>query len=265
MGQTEYKIFIVLATLILMVFINGIVIFIIQYRKRKVLHEKEKEMLHVQHSQELMHTQLHIQEQTMQDIGREIHDGVGQRLTLASIYTNQLSYQNKYPQIEQRVAEISKIINESLAELRGLSKSLTHTSADGSDLAALIKSECDRVNGLHTCKATCSFNSTAFVLSTTVKNFLLRIVQEFMQNSLKHAECRHITVDFHNNEGGLTVTAADDGKGFGSDVYDKAEKGIGLENMKKRAELIGATYSIESNPGKGTRIQVFVPVNKLNA
>ena len=83
MGQTEYKIFIVLATLILLVFINGIIIFVFQYRKRKLLHEKEKEMINKQHTQDLLHTKLDIQTQTMQDIGREIHDNIGQRLRLA--------------------------------------------------------------------------------------------------------------------------------------------------------------------------------------
>ena len=70
MGETEYKIFIVLATLILLVFIGGIITFVVQYHKRKLLHEKEKTTMNEQHRQQLLETRLEIQSQTMQDIGR---------------------------------------------------------------------------------------------------------------------------------------------------------------------------------------------------
>ena len=264
MGETEFKIFIVLATIILLVFINGIIIFIFQYRKRKVLFEKEKEMINVQHAHKLLDTQLEIQEQTMRDIGREIHDNVGQRLTLASIYTNQLSYGNKYPEIKEQVASISNIINESLADLRSLSKSLTQANVDAGELAELIENECLRVNGTKACKATCSFNERGFVISTIAKTFVLRIAQEFIQNSLKHAECRNLHLSFTYNETGLTITASDDGIGFDRKTYElNPNKGIGLRNIQKRAELIGADIAIESAPGKGTVLSMFIPLNKL--
>src|SRR5581483_7437859 len=98
MGETEFKIFVFLATLILLVFIGGIIIFIFQYNRKKMRHEKEKEIMNIQHTQDLLHTTLEIQQQTMQDISREIHDNIGQRLTLASIYAIQLSFENKYPE-----------------------------------------------------------------------------------------------------------------------------------------------------------------------
>ena len=265
MGQTEYKIFIVLATIILLVFINGIIIFIFQYRKRKMAYDKEKEMIAARHTQDLLSTQLKIQEQTMQDIGREIHDNVGQRLTLASIYANQLAYENKYPQINERIEAISSIINESLSELRSLSKSLANSNEQVGELVELVQNECNRVNGLKTCTASCSFNDTGFMISTTVKNFILRIIQEFTQNSLKHAGCRNIFLSFTYTDAGLTVSANDDGAGFDSQAYrQNPDKGIGLLNMRKRAELIGADFSIESELSQGTKLNLFIPVNKLN-
>ncbi len=264
MGEAEFKIFIVLATVILLVFINGIIIFVFQYRKRKVLFEKEKEMMNVLHTQKLLDTQLEIQEQTMQDIGREIHDNVGQRLTLASIYANQLGYENKYPQIDEQVATIGNIINESLAELRSLSRSLTQSNVDAGELAALVENECSRVNGLKVCQAACSFNRKGFAISSTVKNFILRIIQEFIQNSLKHADCKNVNLDFKYSDDGLTIIARDDGRGFDINSYRlNRDKGIGLVNIQKRAELIGATATINSVANSGTTLNLYIPADKL--
>ncbi len=262
MGETEYKIFIVLATLILLVFIGGIITFVVQYHKRKLLHEKEKTTMNEQHRQQLLETRLEIQSQTMQDIGREIHDNVGQKLTLAAIYANQLSFNNQYPQINEKMAEVGKIINESLAELRSLSKSLANTNTGAAELKALTEHECQKVNALNICTVECSFNRNKFNLPATVNNFVIRILQEFMQNSLKHADCRNITIAIEETETGLKVTAKDDGKGF--DMNDTTGNGIGLNNMKKRAELIGADYSIQSVTGGGTSMKLFIPAHKLN-
>lgn len=257
MEQTEYKIFIVLATTILMLFINGIIIFIFQYRKRKIVHDNEKKMLNEQHNHELLQTRVQIQEQTMQDIGREIHDNVGQRLTLASIYTNQLAFKNKYPEITERIKSIGNIINESLAELRSLSKTLTDTQVDATILPELLQDECHRVNALGLCQASVSVNGSVQPLPAISKNFTLRIVQEFLQNSLKHSGCKHINIIMTYSDIGITISIADDGNGF--DVESTNANGIGLRNMRKRAGLIGAGFSITSETGKGTKLELSIP------
>lgn len=262
MGETEYYIFIVLATLILFVFIGGIIVFIFQYHKRKLLHEKEKVILNEQHLQDLLLTKLEIQKQTFEDVGREIHDNIGQRLTLASIHANRLAFEAQYPEIHTEVSAISEILNESLAELRTLSKSLTNANVQFTDLKELLDNECRRVNALKLCRMECAFTDTNFKISATIKNFIVRIIQEFVQNSLKHANCTQINVDLHHNTKGLHIYAADDGEGFNITTENK---GIGLMNMKKRAELIGADFSFNSVLKEGTTLKLFIPENKLNA
>jgi len=96
-----------------------------------------------------------------------------------------------------------------------------------------------------------------------VKNFILRIMQESLQNSLKHAACTEIRVFLQNEENGLTVGSFDNGRGF--TMNGKINAGIGLKNIKKRAEIIGANLSIDSKPGEGTRMRLFIPSHKLNA
>ena len=89
MGKNEIILTIILFNLFFILFIVGILIFIQQYRLKKKEHLLMLQTQHEDHQKELLSTQLEIQNQTMQHIGREIHDNVGQKLTLASLYTQQ--------------------------------------------------------------------------------------------------------------------------------------------------------------------------------
>jgi signal transduction histidine kinase len=274
MGETEFKIFAVIVNLMLFVFIGGIIVFFLKYHKRKLTSEKEKAMLNEQHAQDLLHSKLEIQQQTMQDIGRDIHDNVGQLLTVASISAYQMAYDNICPSQNERVTSIGKIIDQSLSELRNLSRNLTNEKAEMAELIELLQDEASRINGLNICHVACSYNDLNFTVSNAIKNFMLRIIQEFIQNSLKHAACKNIAVDFNYDAPGLSIHLHDDGKGFDVHADNEAkERGIGLINMQKRADLIGAEFSFssvlnEGPPGQavqtGTSMDIFIPSTRLN-
>ena len=263
MGETELTIFVVLVNLVLLVFIGGIIVFFLKYHKRKLASEKEKVLLNEQHAQDMLSSRLEIQQQTMQDIGREIHDNVGQLLTVASISAYQMAYDNVCPSQNDRVSNIGKIIDQSLAELRSLSHSLTSEQAEMAELTGLLQLECDRINSLNICHIECTYNDLNFTFSTPVKNFILRIIQEFIQNSLKHAECKNIQLRFDYQPAGLAIHIHDDGKGFDT-TGGNLREGIGLANMKKRAALIGADFSLTSVLHKGTEMNIFIPHLNLN-
>jgi len=104
-----------------------------------------------EHQKELLSTQLEKQNQTMQHIGREIHDNVGQKLTLTSLYTQQLAFENKAPHSNDSIENTSKIINESLSELRELSKTLTDNSIELKSINELIAAEVKKITGSNLC------------------------------------------------------------------------------------------------------------------
>ena len=99
MGTSEITIFIFLINIILLIFITSSIIFVLQYRKRKLLYEQEKTQIEELHKLDLLNKLLQVQQQTMQFIGREIHDSVAQKLTLASIYSQQLEFKNTHPDL----------------------------------------------------------------------------------------------------------------------------------------------------------------------
>lgn len=261
MGSAEITIFIVLANVILLILIAGIIIFVFQYRKRKILYEKEKTIIEEQHKLDLLHTQLQAQEQTMQFIGREIHDSVAQKLTLATIYTQKLEFENKHPEINDKLLRISSVINDSLEELRDLSRTLADNKMHETKLGDLLSFECARINDTGICKATLE-SELKKNISVTVKSFLLRIVQEFMQNSLKHSGGDIIKITVRDITDGMELLAADNGKGF--DSTNMQSRGIGLTNMKRRVHLIGGIFNLHSEPGKGTQLQIIIPDKSLS-
>ena len=114
MGETSFKIMLIVFNLIFIAFIGAIIIFIREYRVKKRTHLKELDTIDLLHKKELLKTQTEIQKETMQYIGREIHDNVGQKLTLSSIYLQQMVFENKAPQIDENINAINDVINEAL-------------------------------------------------------------------------------------------------------------------------------------------------------
>jgi signal transduction histidine kinase len=251
-GEREITIFIVIANVILLIFIGGIVVFIAQYRKRRIVHQSEKELMHQVHQQELLSNQIEIQTQTMRDIGREIHDNVGQKLTLASIYSNQLSHEN--PSQNQKIEQISKLLNESLQDLRVLSKSLVQPQLAQYDLLELLKLEAEQINQTGV-KLRIKSELKSIDLATESKNSIFRLLQEFIQNSLKHAKCKQIVVNIDKIAQKTIISIADDGTGFDQNIK---KEGIGLANMKRRANEIGADFELKSEIRKGTKLNLII-------
>lgn len=210
-----------------------------------------------EYQKELLATQLEVQQQTMEHIGREIHDNVGQKLTLASLYTQQLAYENKAPHINESIENISIIINESLSELRALSKTLTDNSIEKTSLSKLLKLESDKINDLKSCTVHFKNTTQELQLCYQTKTVLLRITQEFIQNSIKHSQCKNIFILLSNCTSFAKLQLQDDGKGF--DLTKNKSKGIGLNNMKKRTEIINGTYHFKSNKN-GTSLTIEIPL-----
>jgi signal transduction histidine kinase len=257
MGKEETIILIFSTVGAIVLLCGGIVMILILHNRHKLKKISEtKELVH-HHSRELLSIQLETQQQTMQHIGTEIHDNVGQKLTLASLYTKQLAA-GTVTNMEGKIAEVGNIIDESLTELRQLSKTLTNPELANASIIILLNEEASRINASGICHVSIS-NIDEIVLPQAEKNILFRLLQEFIQNSLKHAACRKIIIALEKESNMLNVTATDDGKGFDT---SGVSTGIGLQNMKRRSEQLNATYKLTSEKGSGTSLTLQLPITK---
>ena len=246
---------------IFIAFIAAIIIFIREYRIKKKDHLQELHEVDLYYKKELLKNQIEIQEQTMKHIGREIHDNVGQKLTLSSLYLQQLVYNKKAAGIIEVIKKINLIVDDSLKELRKLSKSLTDNIIKESSIDTLIRQECKKINDLQKCKVAFSNSIDKIVLPHSTKSVLLRVTQEFLQNSLKHSDCNNITITLFIKFKMIHFELKDDGVGFNKNEIIK--NGIGLINMQKRVELLSGTFEIFSKKLAGVRLKINLPLNEL--
>jgi signal transduction histidine kinase len=247
MQQTALNLFFILSSIIVLVLIGGIILFVVQYRNRQRMYNHDTALLQEKHLREMTEAKIEIQQLTMEDIGRELHDNVAQKFTLAALYSRQNASQDG-------TYIVSDLLDDALKDLRTLSKILTENNHDLVELHPPIKELCDKMNAFKICHVQYLYKDVIKVNAKTSR-FLTRILQEFMQNSMKHSGCDVIIISANTANEKLIIEANDNGKGF--DVEASFE-GIGLKNMRKRTELLEGQLLMESN-ASGTKIKIVIP------
>lgn len=263
MDDAKETVLLIATTMVVLVaFALTVLAVMLIYRRRKMQHLQELQLMNERFGKELLQAQLEVQQHTMQFIGREIHDNVGQKLTLAFLRMQKLHIEEI--NLQERVDAIASIIDDSLADLRSLSRSLIDSNRTGeTDLCVLIGRECEKIQLAELCAVSFSKGDLdSCQAGPEIKNFVIRIFQEFAQNSVKHAECSQMQVSMKETAEGLMLTVEDNGKGFRLDETLEQATGVGLLNMKRRAEMIGGTLILTSTLGHGTKMTLLLPQNK---
>ena len=219
--------------------------------------DKQKKADEILHQKQLVIVEQEMQQQTRQYLGREIHDNVGQKLILASIGVQQLTLEKLAPKLIDKIEDINNTINTALSELRLLSKSMINNEIENKKIITLIELESKEINKIKKCNFLYDEQLSSLVLEYQIKIILVRIIQEFSQNSIKHAICSLITIDIRVDKNILHLSLIDDGRGF--DSKDPFAKGIGLKNMKKRVALIGGVFNLQSTVETGTKLLIEIP------
>ena len=235
------------------VFILLIVVIIVLFlvfikRKNKLLTEKQQAQREFENA--IAETQIEIREQTLRNISWELHDNIGQLLTLAKIQLHQLAG------VSEDVSEVSETISKSLTELRALSKLINPDALKNIMLPEALSLEVARFNRLNFIEATLTIEGDEKIIDDKAEIILFRILQEFFSNTIKHAKASKLDVNLTYSPNQLTIVAKDNGKGF-EESNKKPNQGIGLQNMKSRGKLIGAEIELESALEKGTKLTII--------
>lgn len=229
-------------------------------RRRKLMAEKKRR--EAAFHQEILQTQLEIQEQTLKTISEEIHDNIGQVLSLAKLKLNTIDFQKQEMLIE-KIADSKNLVSKAIHDLRDLSRSLNTDNIASIGLIAAIGHELEIIRKSN--YATIFDVKGEAVKADPQKELIVfRIVQESLNNIIKHAEAKRIKVTAEYSGNRLLLTISDDGKGMEADFPDASKnnnKSLGIRNMRNRAKVIGAFFSIESKPGWGMSVKLEIPLN----
>jgi two-component system NarL family sensor kinase len=222
---------------------------IIRYRRKTLIHANEKQQLQLAFQQALLQTQLEIQEQTLKTISEEIHDNVGQVLSLAKLNLNTLDNAN-----DQKIQDTKNLVSKAINDLRNLSRSL---HGDRIAELGLLQSITDELNILQNSGQFATHlkvMGNVYKMELQKEMVLFRIVQEAMNNAIKHSEAKNITVQMDYQPQLFCIIISDDGTGFDAEALAGGKAGIGLTSMKNRIALIGGNIEMNSILNNGTTI-----------
>jgi two-component system, NarL family, sensor kinase len=241
---SEVVLILVGSTFIILVLVVLVIAALFINQKRKFRHGLDLSNLRNQYDRELLQSQLEIQSQTFETISRELHDNVGTLLSIAMVHLRSKSSH-----------EVEGLLNEAMNMLRDISKSLNPESITTTGWQRSFLNDLERIKRSNLFTIETSITGEPFSMEASKQIILFRILQEAMNNIVKHAEanCVHVSMSYVGNE--LFILINDNGKGF-SDAHTLPSTGSGLRNMKARAAMLPASFDITSENGKGTIISI---------
>jgi len=255
-ADNEVKQLIIIATLIFLIAPAFLLLYIFIYNRRKKKHIEEKEQMKLNFEAEIVKTQLEIQEQTIQTIGTDLHDNIGQLLSLTSLTLGSIEPGDP-AKIQEKIDAAIDLTGRSIKEMRLLGKLLQGEQLISMGLVEAIRHEVKWVERSGQYIVSCVIDEEMPAENNPDKDLIIfRILQETLNNIIKHAEAKHINIKLSYTGRQLILYINDDGNGF--NVVSQSA-GMGLYNMQKRAGIVGGQVVIESAPGEGTDITIFIP------
>lgn len=236
--------------------------FILLYQKRRAKHLQEKQRLQSEFNQTLLQSQLGIQEQTLKNISGEIHDNIGQILSLTKLNLGMIDI-DKPHQFQQKIDDSKNLVGKAIQDLRDISKRLNTDYMSTMDLVEAIGYELEMIRKSGAYAASLKTEGLPIKLETPKELIIFRIIQEVINNIIKHARANTIFVLLTYEPDAFSISINDNGTGFDLALLSARENskfGSSLRNMHKRAHLIGAHFTIASTLGVGTTITLLLPL-----
>jgi len=247
----------VITGLVVLLMLGFILVMIFLSRKRQQKFAIQLENIRTNFEKELLKTQLEIQEQTFQYISQEIHDNIGQFISLAKLQLNTLNFRN-VQLVKGQVAHSTELLTKALEDLRDLSRSLSSEIIRSNGLATAVELQIAQLKKLELPEVSYEVNGEYQFLDEQKEIFILRILQEAVNNIIRHSDARVVTIQLNYTQTNLSLHIADNGKGFDPTVIGNGNSS-GISNMNKRARMIGAIFNITSTIGAGTAVNLLVP------
>jgi len=249
MDEREVQSFLIIFSIIAFFLALTVVLLFAIFQKRKNKLLREQEAAENRFREEIIEAEVEIREETLRNISWELHDNIGQMLTLAKIQLQNTDA------VSGPIVEASETIGSCLVELRSLSKLINPDTFKTLSLVEALKLEVERFNRMKYLKASLDYNEESFELDKKVEVVIFRMLQEFFTNTVKHSKATALSVRVHYAGDNLFIEAKDNGVGFDTTNMELFT-GIGLSNIRNRAKLIKAQANIVSKKGEGTQINL---------
>lgn len=241
--------------------LTGIVVFVILfYQKQRFRHHRQLSEIQNNYEHQLLTTRLEMQEQTLQLFGQELHDNIAQLLSTTRMFmrvAEKCMAEHGMPEIPVPFRKADDTLSKAIRELRAVSKSFNAEWLNQFDVQENLQLETDRINGTGSIVMVFNHNNATIPLTSGAQIMVFRVVQEAIQNSIKHGHATRIEINLAVEDETVNIDVVDNGVGFAK--TDESKNGVGRLNMRHRVELLGGKIDWRSGKGSGTRVNISIP------
>ena len=205
------------------------------------------------------------QEAERRHLARELHDEIGQLLTLVKLTLSKDHSSEDRPATVESFQAALTLVDQTIDKVRSLSSGLRPPLLDELGLIPALRSLISRTEKVAQFAITFGHDPSIERFDTEAELACFRIVQESLTNISRHASARNVSIELSRTDSAITLTITDDGVGFDVDQVrgrSSEDTGLGLVGMTERALLLGGCVEIESGSGRGTRISASVPFHR---
>ncbi|MFD2201607.1 sensor histidine kinase [Shivajiella indica] len=242
--------YIVLLGFVLMLLMGSfIVTMVIIHRQKQLQNQQKLAAVRAEYEKTIINAEKEIRENTLTQVGRELHDNIGQLLSLAKM--------NLASSKPEKVSEGKSMLNQIIKEVRALSKSLNLDWVESITLEDFIQNELAKLESAAFCQTQFEKKGEEIPLDKDKKIILIRTIQECLNNAIKHAKAHTISFGMYTHSGQFIISMKDDGVGFDT---SQVRSGSGMYNLKSRMNAIGGEFALQSELGKGTEIKLSLPI-----
>ena len=204
----------------------------------------------------LLTTVLRTEEKARSSFSKELHDGLGPLLSSAKLSLTTLSREEQDPKRRELLSNTTYIVEEAIRSIREISNNLSPHVLNDFGLARGVQNFIDKSVAIHPVEIRFTTNLGDERFDTDLEVILYRVICELINNSLKHAACRTITLSLTRTATALRLEYGDDGRGFNPELM--GDLGMGLSNISSRIGSLGGTSQITSAEGQGMHASIAI-------
>lgn len=259
MQNVEINIVAVLISMLVVLLLAFCIQYILyHYKKRQHYFVQEVEFLKLNYEKELLRAQLEIQEQTFQHISLELHDNVGHYISLAKLHL--LTLRKEEDDFLEKLEASVHLLGTSLQEIRVLCSNLNTSNLKNNGLIKTVEQQVAQLSKLGQFEVNFTVSGKTVYMDEKKELILFRIIQEAVNNIIKHAQASRIGIELAYCSQHMELTITDNGKGFDvAGLLQAPAVSSGIRNIISRSSLINASQKILSERGKGTTIRIVTP------
>ena len=245
--------------MIMFILALGVIGFFLTYQRRLLKQQKEHQQKEADYQQQLLRANLKSQEKERNRIGKDLHDEVGALLTTSKLYFRHLDQSADKEKFDGLKRKVYDILDETIASVRRVSHDLRPVVLETLGLMEAVSGLTEKLVQSGHIDVKFSHQVQGKLEKEDALNWY-RIIQELVNNTLKHANANLIEIDISGNRNGLRVTYKDNGVGLATN--GKQSKGLGLSNIESRLNLMGG--ELEFKKSKGIHLVMKSNINGEN-